>query len=144
MHERRGNIWSAYMTDGIIVVPSCSTLAPDDRLMMARGLARQVNEAHPGIDIVFGACIKRICGSEGYFYFLYRPDLKGYREELAKFALLQTKRRFKNGIDMQLTAESLWSVRAIANYVPDREINITNINGADLSSMPDNVTVWRR
>jgi hypothetical protein len=144
MNERKGNIWSAYMSDGIIVVPSCSTLTPNGRLVMARGLARQVNEAHPGVDAVFGLLIKRICGNEGYFYWLYRPDLAVAREEYAKFALLQTKRRYKNGIDLELTAQSLWSVRAVAEYVPDREVHITNIIGADLSSMPDNVTVWKR
>ena len=144
MNERKGNIWSAYMTDGIIVVPSCSTLTPDNRLVMARGLALQLNEAHQGIDAVFGECIKRICGSEGYFYWLYMPELSVAREEYAKFALLQTKRRYKNGIDIELATQSLWSVSAIAEYVPEREVNITNINGLDLSGMPDNVTVWRR
>ncbi len=144
MNERKGNIWSAYMTDGIIVVPSCSTLTPDNRLVMARGLARQVSEAHVGIDAVFGECIKRTCGSEGYFYFLYRPDLGAVCEEYTKFALLQTKRRYKNGIDVELATQSLWSIRAIAEYVPEREVNITNINGVDLSGMPDNVIVWRR
>ncbi len=111
---------------------------------MARGLARQVSEAHAGIADVFGMCIKRICGNEGYFHFLYRPDLGVVREEFAKFALLQTKRRHRNGIDIELATQSLWSVRAIAEYVPERKINITNISGVDLSGMPDNVTVWRR
>lgn len=144
MIEKKGNIWSAFTGDGIIVIPSSSSLNKKGHLVMARGLARQVRMAHPGIEEVLGACIKRTCGSGGYFQWLYMPQLSVYREEMARFALLQTKRKYKNEIDVELTREGLWSVHAVALYKPERDINITNITGVDMSGLPDNVIVWRR
>ena len=136
-----GNIWSAFNDAYIIAIPSCSTIK-DGRLVMARGLARQVNEAHPGIDQVFGAIINTLFGTEGYFDFLYMPQIM--QEEYKKFALIQTKRRYMNEIDHAMVTRGLWSIEAIAHYNPEKEIHTVFFKGVDMSRLPDNVYAWKR
>jgi hypothetical protein len=136
-----GNIWSAYNDAHIMAIPSCST-TEDGRLVMARGLARQVNEAHPGIDFVFGAMIDMLYGSEGYFDFLYMPQI--VPEEYKKYALIQTKRRYMNEIDTAMVTRGLWSIEAIANYNPEKEIHTVFFKWVDMDYLPDNVYAWKR
>jgi len=144
-----GNIWSAYNDAHIIAVPSCSTVR-DGKLVMARGLAKQVSEAHAGIDEMFGALIRKLYGSNGYFYWLYKPQntftgvWDRVSEEFTKFALIQTKTRHMNDIENDILLQGLWSMQAVAEYNPEKEIHTILFKNIDMSFLPDNVYAWKR
>ena len=151
----KDDIWNAWKYCGLLVVPSSSQLSSDGRLIMRRGILRDVLERFPGTDRLFGDMINSVCGSRGLFWYMRHPEVE-------RIALLQTRLAYKSTLDLEVFAMSLNSVDALARYKADQDLGGYDPEfriimskpaaGADyvlgdeiarhLSMLPDNVYVY--
>jgi hypothetical protein len=145
---RTGDMWTAYEGADLFLITTNSTLRKDGVLVMGRGIARQAKERFPGLDVVLGAQIQTICGSQGIYGLLISP-----RWPKARLGAFQVKRHWRQSADLALIEKSTTALMHWVTCHADRQVclNFPGIGNGRLprtavlpilQHLPDNVIIW--
>lgn len=120
----------------------------DGRLVMGRGIAQQVRDSYPGIDLAFGKLIQRHFKGKLPTYHLIHAQI-----DFPKFAAFQVKYHWAEPANLKLVKGSCEVLHEYATfYNKDRfYLNFPAIGNGRLSrkdvlpivdQLPKNVTLW--
>ena len=146
MQLLHGNMWN--WREGIRVVTGNSFLRKDGALVMGRGAANQLCVQVPGINLLFGKEIKRICGHLGKYGLI----MLNYPYD---YGIFQVKYHFKDKADLNLISYSVEKLRSWCWVYQSINIhmNYPGIGNGRLSAeevkpiidrLPDNVYIYWR
>jgi len=135
-----GNIWDVYDKTDHFLFTANNVIKRNGALVMGAGIAKQVRDRFPGIDLVAGKEVSR-AGSQ-YGVILGK-----------KIGLIQTKYHWKDKSPMELICHSVSKLRAIALSRSTERFDLTlpgcghggqsyNAVLPFISELPDNVHVW--
>ena len=141
MKLKSGNIWTIYDSCGLLVFTGNNTIKSNGALVMGKGLAKEVRDRFPGIDLEIG---KRIEGRRIYGLVLV-PDFR--------IGALQVKYNFADQADLGLINYSIKELAKYARSNKKLEIHINfpgigygRLNKEDvlpiIETLPDNVSIW--
>lgn len=145
----RGNIWSVYGRQDCFIFTGNSYLKQNGALVMGAGIAKEVRDKFPGLDMRFGKWIDKQFGGHLGFFGFTAAKMKGG----PKVGVFQTKRHFKDDSDLELIKKS---VAALALWIrlhkPKRvDMNFPGIGHGNLNrddvleiinELPDVVNIW--
>ena len=148
-----GDMWSAYAQAGLFLITTNATITRNGRLVMGRGIAKQVRDRFPSLAAALGQQIQQQCGSLGTYGLLISP-----RWPTAKLGAFQVKYHFGETADLALIQQSAAALHRWATAHPDVAIH-RNMPGIDcqrqpmarlprtavllhIQQLPHNVTIW--
>ncbi len=131
------------------VITTNSTIKDNGALVMGAGIAREVRDNFPGIDLAWGEVIERVG--------LLLPKGLAYGIVVSKridIATFQVKYHYRDKADLELIAMSAVQLTKWAKLVPDETfaLNYPGVGLGGLSktevwplikNLPDNVTVFQ-
>lgn len=145
-----GNIWTITEKTDVLIFTANSTVTKDGRLVMGRGMAKEVKDNFPGIDTHFGSIIT---STKGARYGLMLIKLSPLKLWLVAF---QVKYLYKEGAKLELieySTSKLMDFVRINKSIRRVDMNFPGIGYGNLSRdevlpiisiLPDNVHVWER
>lgn len=142
MKFQQGNIWDIWDTADLFLFTGNSTVTQEGRLVMGRGLAREVRDRFPNVDYALGQEILKQGHktSRGLEYGL----IVSPRWPEAKLGVLQVKYNWKDNADRVLINNSLidiamWSVENKGKQI---HLNMPGIGNGGLPVGPTLDQVW--
>ena len=145
MKIHKGNMWKVYKEADYFVFTGNSFIKTNHALIMGRGMAKQVRDRIPGIDIRIGKHI-----------------LKKYTQNMSRYGFMccgkicvfQVKQHYIGYADESLIEQSVELLCIFANKHPSKQIhmNYPGIGCGGLTEkivfpiikhLPDNVHIWK-
>jgi hypothetical protein len=147
----KGNMWSSLYTTNYFVVTANSTIKSNGALVMGRGIAKEVRDLYPGIDLEIGNKISSLLHPKRYL------TLDGFKL-FPKLMLFQVKYHFAEHADIELIDSSAFALRHILSSLPDKlfNMNFPGIGNGNLKmedvlpilenhfSNCDNIVIWEK
>lgn len=142
---RIGDMWSEYNEVDYFIITTNSTIKSfNDALVMGAGIAKQVRDSWPHIDVRMGKAILKVCESRGTYGLILGN----------KIGLFQVKYHYKDWAQLPLIQKStdMLIQHAIHNPTKMYALNYPGIGNGKLSidqvkpiidELPMNVHVWR-
>lgn len=138
-----GDMWSEFNKVDHFVITTNSVIKNNGALVMGAGIAKQVRDRFPGIDVEIGQAIKRSCGNMGVYHVILGK----------KVGIFQVKRHYKDAADLELIRGSAEALASFAKAHPERTfaLNFPGIGNGKraynevlplLMDLPNNVHVW--
>ena len=138
---RTGNMWDVFEGIDYFVITTNAVIKNNGAVVMGAGIAKQVRDNWPGVDVQLGKAISRM-GGGAYGY------IQG-----SKLGIFQVKYHYKDQASLRLIEHSAEMLAKHARAYPhhDYALNFPGIgngklNRADveplLSILPKNVQVW--
>lgn len=137
-----GNMWDIWDETDYFVFTGNAIIKNNGALVMGRGIAREVRDRFPNIDLAIGRRMKEYADPYGFLFG-------------KKVCVFQVKHHWQDDADIGLIKHATDCMLNIANDLPDKrfDMNFAGIgNGrrADayeeiksiLSVLPDNVHIW--
>jgi len=139
MKHKQGNMWSIWHETDHFIFTGNAYIKSDHALVMGKGIAKEVRDKFPGIDLKIGSRIKHM--SE------YNVILG------SKVGILQVKYHFKDIAHLDLIQRSIIKLASMASEKPQErfDMNYPGIGNGQLNKqlvepllepLPDNVFVW--
>lgn len=140
---KTGDMWSVFDEVDYFVITTNSIVKNNGALVMGAGIAKQVRDKWPGIDVEIGDAIEKICGSGGKYGLLLGN----------KIGVFQVKYHFKDMANLDLIKRSALDLEEYARTNPDKTyaLNYPGIGNGRLKrwavdplleNLPDNVQIW--
>lgn len=140
---RTGNMWDVFDTTDHFIITTNAFVKNNGALVMGAGIAKQVRDRWPGIDVEIGQTILRICGNGGAYGLILQN----------KLGVFQVKHHFKHQANLALIKKSSLALEALARANPDKtySMNYPGIGNGHLNkwaveplllNLPDNVEIW--
>lgn len=155
MQLEKGNIWDIYSTTDVFIFTANATVKRDHRLIMGRGLAKQVRDYIPEIDLEIGTRIltgRHYSTYKQFFIAEYLFVLVPFQRPPAVGAF-QVKEYFSDTAKLELIIGATQALTDLALSFTDKRFNM-NFPGIGagrlergavlpiISHLPDNVHVW--
>lgn len=140
---RTGDMWSEFDLVDHFIITTNSVIKNNNALVMGAGIAKQVRDKWPGIDVQMGLAIRSTCVSGGTYGLILGNCL----------GMFQVKHHFKAEADLGLIANSAAMLRteALANPKKLYALNYPGIGNGKravtdvaplLADLPSNVHIW--
>jgi len=140
---KTGDMWSVFDTVDYFVITTNAILKKNNALVMGAGIAKQVRDRYPGIDVEIGNAINQTCGYAGEYGLLIGN----------KIGVFQVKYHYKQTANLGLISQSAKELAAHAEANPDKTyaLNYPGIGNGGLKRwlveplleiLPDNVQIW--
>lgn len=156
-----GDMWSVYDKTDLFIFTANSFITREHKLVMGAGLALEVNSRVPYVARYLGGKILEIGHQPKYLGKAFLPFQRFYglaiwkRKPEQSVAAFQVKYHFKDYADTELIERSAMILKELAEKYPNArfDMNFPGIGCGHLpesrvrpiiSSLPDNVHVWRR
>ena len=144
MNLLKGNMWETWPTTDYFIFTGNSFIKRNGALVMGRGIAREVRDKWPGIDIEIGREISKRIPIFGFYGLVLGK----------KIGVFQVKRDFADPADLDLIAESADLLQIEAENHPHTRyaLNFPGIGNGHLKydhvlpllkHLPDNVNIWQ-
>jgi len=144
MIEHKGNMWSVYEEADYFVFTGNSFIKKNHALVMGRGMAKQVLDRFPGIDLRIGRKVLNKCFHGRTYGFVHSH----------KIGVFQVKQHFKETASPAIIEYSTKCLCIFAEKHKDEQIhmNYPGIGFGKLKKknvapiikvLPDNVHIWR-
>lgn len=157
MQLEKGNIWDIYSTTDIFLFTANATVKSDCSLVMGRGLAQQVRDHIPGIDLEIGTRI--LTGRRYRKYGQYFGITVEYLLVIVPFqhppavGAFQVKGYYSDPATLELIVGATQALTDLALSFTDKrfDMNFPGIGAGRLerdavlpiiSHLPDNVHIW--
>jgi len=140
---KTGDMWSVFDEVDYFVITTNAIIKNNGAVVMGAGIAKQVRDKWPGIDIEIGRGIQKVCPSGGEYGLILGN----------KIGVFQVKYHFKHMANLYLIDQSAKALAAHARANPDTTyaMNFPGIGNGSLDKeavqpilekLPDNVQVW--
>ena len=140
----KGDMWTVLGKVQWFCITTNAIVKNNGALVMGAGIARQMRDRYPGIDLACGEAVRDSTNSEGVYGFI-RPRLG--------LGLFQVKRHFKGSADLELIQRSTKQLHDYAAKCPGLTfaLNFPGIGNGKLDyaqvkpivdQLPDNVQIW--
>ena len=149
-----GNIWNS--PDTVILIAGNSTLTKDNRLVMGKGSAFELNKKSSIFAYHFGETIKNTCGNYGLYGIMLYPIHSDMVKKITKyFGVFQTKTDWRKKSDLSVIQ---YSTNILLDYIknfPTETISMVypgieygGLSEKDIlpiiSVLPNNVVVYKK
>ena len=146
MKTHKGNMWNIYDKADYFVFTGNSFITNNGALVMGRGMAKQVLDKFPGIDILIGQLILKECGVRMRNYGFIHSG---------KIGVFQVKRHYTSKARIFLIRYSIKILCCFAKQHKSKQIHM-NYPGIGygrltkkevypiIKQLPDNVHIWTR
>ena len=143
MNLMKGNMWDTWPTTDYFIFTGNSFIKRNGALVMGRGIAREVRDKWPGIDVEIGRELMKHIHTDN-FYGLVLGE---------KIGVFQVKHHFSDPAELILIAASAELLRIEAEDHPHARyaLNFPGIGNGHLKydnvlpllkHLPDNVNIW--
>lgn len=140
---RTGDMWSVFDEVDYFVITTNAVIKRNGAVVMGAGIAKQVRDQYPGIDVEIGKGIQKVCASGGEYGLILGN----------KIGVFQVKYHYKHMANLALISQSAKELAAHAEANPDKTyaLNYPGIGNGGLAPwlveplleiLPDNVQVW--
>jgi hypothetical protein len=138
-----GDMWSVFDEVDYFVITTNAIIKRNGAVVMGAGIAKQMRDKYPGIDVEIGKRIKAECGSGGEYGLLLGN----------KVGAFQVKHHYKDMANLYLIKMAATSLEQEARANPDKTyaLNYPGIGNGGLApwavapllqNLPDNVQIW--
>lgn len=153
MQLEKGDIWRIVNETDVFIVTTNATLKKDYRLVMGRGLAKQIRDRIPGIDLELGTRIllgRHYTTSQQFYLVNYLFVLVPRTPAVGAF---QVKEHYESPAKLELITGATQVLIDLALSFKDKrfDMNFPGIGNGQLErdvvlpiivNLPDNVHVW--
>lgn len=140
---KQGNMWYVFDAVDYFVITTNAYVKQNGALVMGAGIARQVRDKWPGIDVEMGKAVRAAMDAQKYYGVILGE----------KLGIFQVKYYFADAADLDLIWRSATELERVAREMPDKTfaLNFPGIGNGKLSrelvapllkGLPDNVQVW--
>ena len=140
----KGNMMSMVSQYDWFCITTNAFIKRNGALVMGAGIAKQVRDSYPGIDVVIGRAVR---------HWADRDNVYGFIEAMEGLGLFQVKNFFKDNADLNLIklSTSQMNVHARSNPGKSYALNFPGIGNGKLKYddvkpiidvLPENVHIW--
>jgi len=140
---KTGDMWSVFDEVDYFIITTNAVIKKNGAVVMGAGIAKQVRDKYPGIDVDIGRGIKAIRNTQNQYGLIVGN----------KIGVFQVKYHFKDTANLGLISQSVKELAAHANANPDKTyaLNYPGIGNGGLkrwvvepllADLPDNVQIW--